>query len=121
MTWVSFMIGPYQVNQKVHFMTIFREHLDKKLQTFLPDSSRYFEKMEDIGWITKSDKGATANLNHFKVNLDYCRDYYNARDSSLNLPEDFHRMYSMQIRKKTGIKGYFYPETLFQEEWAKGK
>ena len=115
------MIGPYQVDQKVHFMKIFTHHLEKKLKAFLPDSDQYFEKMEDIGWITKPRKGASAFLNHLKVDLDYCEYYYKARNITMKLPEDFDRMYTMRIRSKTGIKDYFYPEKYFQEEWIKVK
>lgn len=121
LTRVSFMIGPYQVDQKVHFMKIFTNHLEKKLKAFLPDSDQYFKKMEDIGWITKPRKGASAFLNHLKVDLDYCEDYYKARNITMKLPEDFDRMYTMQITSKTGIKDYFYPEKYFQEEWVKVK
>lgn len=121
LTRVSFMIGPYQVDQKVHFMKTFTDNLEKKLKSFLPDPGKYFEKMEDIGWNTKPHKGASGIINHLKTSLDYSKDYYNARNITMTLPEDFHRMFSMYITKKIGIKDYFYPETLFQEELAKGK
>ena len=121
LTRVSFMIGPYQVEQKVHFMKIFTDNLEIKLKTFLPDPGKFLEKMEDIGWNTQSHKGASGFLNHLKTSLDYSKDDYSVRNITMTLPEDFHRMFSMYITKKTGIKDYFYPETLFQEELAKGK
>lgn len=71
LTRVSFMIGPYQVDQKVHFMKIFTDHLGKKLNAFLPDPEQYFKKMEDIGWITNPHTGASAYLNYLKVDLDF--------------------------------------------------
>lgn len=104
LTRVSFMIGPYQVDQKVHFMKIFTDHLGKKLKAFLPDPEQYFKKMEDIGWVTNPHKGASAYLNYLKVDLDFCKGYYNAENRPMKLPEDFHRMFTMRTSHKTGTK-----------------
>lgn len=116
-TRVAFMIGPYNVDNKVHFMKIFHNSLKKFLSSIIKDSEDYFEKIEDIGYLEKPDKGATAFLNRVKEDLNYSKDYRKEEGTKMKLPEDFRVMFE---RYPTSIKGkYFFPSDKFIEEWEK--
>ena len=114
-TRVIFMIGPYQVDNKIHFMNIFHDQLKKHLSKFFADTENYFEKVEDIGYLEKPDKGATAFLNRVKEDLNYSKAYRKSEGNQMKLPEDFEIMFE---RYPTSIKGkIFFPEDRFIEVW----
>jgi hypothetical protein len=114
LTRFTFAIGPYAVDNKIDFMTLFKDQLKKSLLLFELNYELYLSHCLDTGLIAKSHPGATAHLNRTKSDFLYSLTF----DGNILKPEkaalEFTKNVNSSHVTKKGTKGYIYTAEEFR-------
>lgn len=99
-------------------MDLFQTELRRALEKIILDSDQYFDRVAGLGKITQSHRGAVANINKLKMDLDYLKAYYpHFEGREFLLPDDFWPMTESYTTRGTE-KGYFKPNERFRDLWV---